>query len=510
MLKKSRKYVNKIDSSRVYDVAIRSPITKAENLSSNLKNKIFLKREDLQPTHSFKIRGAYNKISHLVNKDNVNHIVTASAGNHAQGVAYSARKLKIKATIFMPRTTPSIKVEEVKKMKSEVVLVGDNFDESLDSALRFCRKNKLPFIHPFDDPEVISGQGTIGKEIIEDFQEKIDVIFVAVGGGGLISGLGAYIKSFNPKIKIVAVEAEDAAGLYKSLEVGKRIKLDKVGLFADGAAAKQIGLNNYRLIKEWLDDSITVSTDEICAAVKDTFVETRTVPEPTGALALAGLKKYITKRKIKNKNLIATYCGSNLNFESLAHIVERSKMGEEKELIFSVEIPEKKGSFRKLCKAVGQKNITEFSYRIDSEKVGKILLGLELSGDKKSKTAFIKSMKNKKFNLLDLSNDEISKVHLRYMTGGRPSQFPKGKIEEVFKVDFPERPGALMEFLNLLQDKWNITLFHYKNQGSIYGGALVGFSIEEIELEDLQKDLLKIEYPFLRVTKNKGYQAFLK
>ena len=322
MLKNSQKYVKKIDASSVYDVVIRSPITLAENLSLSFRNKIFLKREDLQPTHSFKIRGAYNKIKNLVRKDAVSHVVTASAGNHAQGVAYSAKALKIKATIFMPKTTPSIKVEEVKKMKSKVTLIGDNFDEALDAALKYCKKNKLPFIHPFDDSEVISGQGTIGKEILEDFEENLHAIFVAVGGGGLISGLGAYVKNKNPNVKIIAVEAEDAAGLNKSLKVGKRIKLEKVGLFADGAAAKQIGRNNYKVITEWLDDSITVSTDEICAAVKDTFIDTRTVPEPTGALALAGLKKYVNKKKLKNKNLIATYCGSNLNFESLAHIVE--------------------------------------------------------------------------------------------------------------------------------------------------------------------------------------------
>ena len=510
MLKNSQKYVKKIDASSVYDVVIRSPITLAENLSLSLCNKIFLKREDLQPTHSFKIRGAYNKIKNLVSKDAVSHVVTASAGNHAQGVAYSAKTLKIKATIFMPKTTPSIKVEEVKKMKSKVVLIGDNFDEALEAALEFCKKNKLPFIHPFDDPEVISGQGTIGKEIFEEFEEDLHAIFVAVGGGGLISGLGAYIKNKNPNVKIIAVEAEDAAGLNQSIKFGKRIKLEKVGLFADGAAAKQIGLNNYKVIMEWLDDSITVSTDEICAAVKDTFIDTRTVPEPTGALALAGLKKYVAKKKLKNKNLIATYCGSNLNFESLAHIVERSKMGEEKELIFSIEIPEIKGSFRKLCKAVGQKNITEFSYRADGTESGKILLGVELSGNAKVKKTFINGMKQKKFNLVDLTNDEISKVHLRYMTGGRAGKLPDNKIEEVFKVDFPERPGALMDFLNLLQDKWNISLFHYKNQGSIYGGALVGFFLNKLEREKLKKDLLNTEFPFVRVTENKGYQAFLK
>ena len=510
MLKNSKKYVKKIDSTNIYDVVIKSPITFAENISLSTKNKIYLKREDLQPTHSFKIRGAYNKIKTLVSQKSVKHVVTASAGNHAQGVAYSARTLKIKATIFMPRTTPTIKIDEVKKMKSKVMLVGDNFDEALDAALKFCKKNKLPFIHPFDDPEVISGQGTIGKEILEDFENKLDALFVAVGGGGLISGVGAYIKNKQPNIKIIAVEAEDAAGLNKSLKLGKRIKLEKVGLFADGAAAKQIGLNNFKVIEEWIDDSITVTTDEICAAVKDTFIDTRTVPEPTGALALAGLKKYVAKKKIIDKNLIATYCGSNLNFESLSHIVERSKMGEGKELIFSVEVPEIKGSFRKLCKAVGKKNITEFSYRVDDTEIGKILLGVELPLNSKTKKSFVNELEKKKFKLIDLTEDEISKVHLRYMTGGRAGNLPFGTIEEVFKVDFPERPGALMEFLNLLQDKWNISMFHYKNQGSIYGGALVGFTIDKSQKETLELDLLATEFPFTRVTENKGYQAFLK
>ncbi len=510
MYKYSKPYIKKIRESKVYDVAVKSPLPRADNASLKLKNNIFLKREDLQPTHSFKIRGAYNKIENLVRTKSKNHVVTASAGNHAQGVAYSARSLKIKATIYMPKTTPSIKVDSVRKLKARVVLVGDNFDAALEEAQKFCRKQKLPFIHPFDDPLVIAGQGTVGKEILEQFDGSIHAIFVAVGGGGLISGIGSYVKSIDSRIKIIAVEAADAAGLNQSLKVKKRIKLKEVGLFADGAAAKQIGKYNFDLIKEWVDDSIIVSTDEICAAVKDTFIDTRSIPEPTGALALAGLEKYVRQKGIKNKNLIATYCGSNLNFESLAHIVERSKMGEKKEIILGINIPEIKGNFRKLCKAIGQKNITEFSYRLDKTEEAKILVGLELAQGPKAKGAFLKSMKNKKYKVSDYSDDEISKVHLRYMSGGRGPELPKDKIEEVFKVDFPERPGALAQFLDLLRDKWNISLFHYKNQGSIYGGALVGFSIYKNELEKLNKDLLKTEYPFLRVTENAGYQDFLK
>jgi len=510
MYKFSKPYIKKIIESKVYDVAIKSPLPRADNVSSKLNNNVFLKREDLQPTHSFKIRGAYNKIENLVRTKNAKHVVTASAGNHAQGVAYSAKSLKIQATIFMPKTTPSIKVDSVRKLKAKVILTGDNFDAALIEAQKFCRKKKLPFIHPFDDPLVIAGQGTVGKEIIDQFSDSLYAVFVAVGGGGLIAGIGAYIKSIDPKIKIIAVEAADAAGLNSALRANRRIKLKEVGLFADGAAAKQIGAHNYKLIKEWVDDSITVSTDEICAAVKDTFLDTRSVPEPTGAVALAGLEKYVRQKGLKNKNLIATYCGSNLNFESLAHIVERSKMGEKKELILGITIPEVRGTFRKLCKAIGQKNITEFSYRLDKTDDAKILVGLELAQGLKAKNAFLKNMKTKKYKITDFSDDEISKVHLRYMSGGRAPELPKDKKEEVFKVDFPERPGALMQFLDLLKDKWNITLFHYKNQGSIYGGALVGFSIKEDELSKLNKDLLKTEYPFVRVTENAGYQAFLK
>tara|TARA_B100001029_G_scaffold54091_1_gene43487 strand:+ start:1284 stop:2816 length:1533 start_codon:yes stop_codon:yes gene_type:complete len=510
MYKFSKKYVNLIKESSVYEVAQESPLSFAENLSEKLKNEIFLKREDLQPTHSFKIRGAHNKIAHLVKTKKIKHVVTASAGNHAQGVAYSSKFLKIKSTIFMPKTTPSIKVDSVRKLGSKVVLHGNNFDEALKKSLEFCKEKKYPFIHPFDDPMVIAGQGTVGFEIIEQFSKPIYAIFVAVGGGGLISGIGAYIKSLNPDIKIIGIEAEDSAGLFASIKEKKRVKLKEVGLFADGAAAKQIGKHNYKLISEWLDDSITVNTDEICAAVKDTFVETRTVPEPTGALALAGLKKYISQKGLKNKNLIATYCGSNLNFESLSHIVERSKLGEKKEIMLNVSIPEKKGSFRKLCKDIGPRNISEFSYRKDNSEIAKILVGIEFDGSLKTKKSLINSIKKNSISCIDLTDDEITKVHLRHMSGGRGPKLKKEKIEEVFNVDFPEKPGALMAFLAMLKDKWDISLFHYKNQGAIYGGALVGFVIEKKELNALKKDLLRTGYPFSRETQSSGYKAFLK
>jgi len=509
MKKVIKNYIDKIENSKVYEVASISPLTKADNLSKELANNIFLKREDLQPTHSFKIRGAYNKIAHLYQSKKITEVATASAGNHAQGVAYSAKELGIKATIFMPKTTPLIKVNAVRNLKANVVLIGITSMMHLKIE-SICKKNKVNFIHPFDDPLVIAGQGTVGMEISEQFPENLYAVFVAVGGGGLIAGIGAYLNIVHPNVKIIGVEAADSAGLNASVQAGKRVKLKEVGLFADGAAAKQIGKNNYELIKDFLDDSITVDTDEICAAVKDTFLETRTVPEPTGALALAGLKKYIGQKRIKNKNLIATYCGSNLNFESLGHIVERSKIGEKKEIILSIAIDEKKGSFRKLCRDIGQKNITEFSYRKDGSSNAKILLGLELQDSKKSKDTFLKALKNKKYSFIDLSNDEISKKHLKFMHGGRGPQLESEFVEEVYSVDFPEKPGALLNFLTLLKDKWDISLFHYKNQGAIYGGALVGFTIKQNQEKSLERDLLKISYPFTRETENLGYQAFLK
>ncbi len=510
MKKVFKNYINKIENTRVYEVANVSPLSKADYLSREMGNAIYLKREDLQPTHSFKIRGAYNKIAHLCESKKISEVATASAGNHAQGVAYSAKERGIKATIFMPKTTPLIKVNAVKELKAKVVLVGNNFDDALKESRVFCKKNKVNFIHPFDDPLVIAGQGTVGMEISEQFPENLYAVFVAVGGGGLIAGIGAYLKKSHPNVKIIGVEAADSAGLQASIIAGKRIKLKEVGLFADGAAAKQIGKHNYELIKDFLDDSITVDTDEICAAVKDTFMETRTVPEPTGALALAGLKKYVGQKRIKNKNLIATYCGSNLNFESLGHIVERSKIGEKKEIILSISIDEKKGAFRKLCKDIGQRNITEFSYRKDASASAKILLGLELQDSKKSKELFLKNLKIRKYLFTDLSNDEISKKHLKFMHGGRGPELDNELVEEVYSVDFPEKPGALLNFLSLLKDNWDISLFHYKNQGAIYGGALVGFTLKENEVKNLERDLLKIAYPFTRETENLGYQAFLK
>lgn len=505
---KKRQIIEKIISSKVYDIAQVTPIDKASNLSKSLKNNIFLKREDLQPTHSFKVRGSYNKIEYLYRKKNVQHVVTASAGNHAQGVALAAKHLKIKATIFMPLTTPKIKVNSVKMLGAKVKLTGNNFDESALAASKYCGQYNLDFIHPFDDELVIAGQGTVGLEIANQFTDNIYAVFIGSGGGGLVSGVGEYLKSIRPDIKIIAVESEDSAALHQTLNSGKRIKLKEVGLFADGTAAKQIGKKNYPIIKDVVDYSMTVNIDEICSAVKDTFIETRTIPEPSGALALAGLKKYVSRYGLKKKNLIAIYCGSNLNFEMLAPIVDRSSMGEQKEIFLGVQIPEVQGSFIKLCSAIGNKNITEFSYRMDDSSTAKVFLGLELESKQKKEWS-IKSLK-KKFSVIDLSEDEVSKVHLRHMSGGRGPAFNGEEYEEIYMVDFPEKPGALLFFLESLGNQWNISLFHYKNQGALYGGALIGFKVKKNSKKKLEQKLISIGFPFTNQTSSKAYQAFLK
>ena len=505
---KKRQIIEKIISSKVYDIAQVTPIDKASNLSKSLKNNIFLKREDLQPTHSFKVRGSYNKIEHLYRKKNVQHVVTASAGNHAQGVALAAKHLKIKATIFMPLTTPKIKVNSVKMLGAKVKLTGNNFDESALAASKYCGQYNLDFIHPFDDELVIAGQGTVGLEIANQFTDNIYAVFIGSGGGGLVSGVGEYLKSIRPDIKIIAVESEDSAALHQTLNSGKRIKLKEVGLFADGTAAKQIGKKNYPIIKDVVDYSMTVNIDEICSAVKDTFIETRTIPEPSGALALAGLKKYVSRYGLKKKNLIAIYCGSNLNFEMLAPIVDRSSMGEQKEIFLGVQIPEVQGSFIKLCSAIGNKNITEFSYRMDDSSTAKVFLGLELESKQKKEWS-IKSLK-KKFSVIDLSEDEVSKVHLRHMSGGRGPAFNGEEYEEIYMVDFPEKPGALLFFLESLGNQWNISLFHYKNQGALYGGALIGFKVKKNSKKKLEQKLISIGFPNTNQTTSKAYQAFLK
>ena len=506
---KLKAYNKSIRASNVYDVAEVTPITKANSLSKQLKNNIFLKREDLQPVFSFKVRGAYNKISKLKKTSSDRPVIAASAGNHAQGVAYSAKKLGLKSIIVMPITTPLIKINAVKNLGSKVIFFGDNFDEAYNHAVSLAKKENYSFIHPYDDKEVISGQGTIGKEIIEQIDSKIEAVFVPVGGGGLLAGVGAYIKSEHPEIKVIGVEPEDAACLDLAIKNNKRLSLKEVGLFADGVAVKQIGKLTFSLIRDWIDGVVTVSVDEMCAAVQDTFQETRTIPEPAGALALAGLKKYTKSKGLKSKNLIAINSGANLNFDRLGHIVERVQLGENKEVLLSVRIPEEKGSFRRFCKVLGKRMISEFNYRAEDSAEATIFVACRFN-DSNQRAKLLKHLRSKGYSPKDLSENEVAKLHVKHMVGGRAPKTVSNKGEFLFRVEFPERPGALVDFLDRLSDKWNITLFHYRNQGSAYGRVLVGFESQSKNYLQLTKYLEKTGFRFWDETDNLAYKSFLK
>ena len=506
---KLKAYNKLIRASNVYDVAEVTPITKANSLSKQLKNNIFLKREDLQPVFSFKVRGAYNKLSKLKKTSSDRPVIAASAGNHAQGVAYSAKKLGLKSIIVMPITTPLIKINAVKNLGGKVVFFGDNFDEAYNHAVSIAKKENYSFIHPYDDKEVISGQGTIGKEIIEQIDSKIEAVFVPVGGGGLLAGVGAYIKSEHPEIKVIGVEPEDAACLDLAIKNNKRLSLKEVGLFADGVAVKQIGKLTFSLIRDWLDGVVTVSIDEMCAAVQDTFQETRTIPEPAGALALAGLKKYTKSKGLKSKNLIAINSGANLNFDRLGHIVERVQLGENKEVLLSVRIPEEKGSFRRFCKVLGKRMISEFNYRAEDSAEATIFVACRFN-DSNQRAKLLKHLRTKGYSPKDLSENEVAKLHVKHMVGGRAPKTVSNKGEFLFRVEFPERPGALVDFLDRLSDKWNITLFHYRNQGSAYGRVLVGFESQPKKYLQLTKYLEKTGFRFWDETDNLAYKSFLK
>ena len=506
---KNKRYIKQIESSSVYEVAHVTPVTKANQLSKALKNDVLLKREDLQPVFSFKIRGAYNKLSKLKKKGIEGPVIAASAGNHAQGVAFGAKSLGMQSYIVMPITTPPIKVNSVKNYGGKIILHGDNFDEAYAHANKLAQKEGYTFIHPYDDKDVIAGQGTVGKELIEQVKEGIDAIFVPVGGGGLLAGLGTYVKALSPKTRIIGVEPEDAACLKLALDNNKRLSLKEVGLFADGVAVKQIGKETYSLIKEWIDDVVTVSVDEMCASVQDTFQETRIISEPAGALALAGLKKYTLSRGLKNKKLVAINSGANLNFDRLGHIVERVQLGESKEALLSVKIPEVKGSFRKFCNFLGKRSISEFNYRAEESEEANIFVACRFN-EKEGKNKLLKHLRAKGFSPKDLSENEVAKLHIKHMVGGRAPTSVVERGEFIFRVEFPERPGALVDFLDKLSDRFNITLFHYRNQGSAYGRVLVGFESKEKNYPQLLRYLNKTGFRFWDETQNSAYRAFLK
>ena len=502
----SKKYLDLIAKSKVYDVAEKTPISFAANLSGKLKNDIYLKREDMQPIFSFKIRGAYNKIVNLTTQQKQRGVIAASAGNHAQGVANACKKLKIPCYIVMPVTAPEIKVKSVKRFGSKVLLHGDSFDQAVKKAKQMAKEQKLEFIEAFDDPLTIAGQGTVGKEILDE-QNNLDVIFVPVGGGGLLAGISAWVAQTKKDIKIYGVEVEDSACLVEAIKADKRVRLREVGLFADGVAVELIGKNNFDVIRECVDGVITVSIDELCAAVKDIFEDTRVLSEPAGALALAGLKKYASK--ISNKRLLAVSSGANVNFERLSYIVERSVVGENREKLFSIKIPEQPGSFLKLCKVFGRAQITEFNYRFSSKEDANVLVGIKTENEnvfKKIKTMLTKS----NFKFSDLTRNQISNDHLRHMVGGHKSTISEKDSERLFRCQFPDRPGALMGFLKNFGSKWNISLFHYRNLGAAFANVLIGIEDKSKSVSALEKHLKSLDYSFIEETDNKAYIDFLR
>ena len=506
-------YFEKILQARVYEVAIKTPLEKANILSKSLNNNIYLKREDLQDVFSFKIRGAFNKMSKLTKSQLANGVITSSAGNHAQGVALSALKLKCEATILMPITTPLVKVKAVKNLKAKVILYGDNYDEAYKEAIRISKERNLSFIHPFDDPEVIAGQGTIAIEIENQIKEPPHSIYIAVGGGGLIAGISVYIKKIWPKVQIIGVEPEDANAMSKSLEESKIIELSSVGLFADGVAVKKVGEKTFEIGKKYIDKMITVNTDEICAAIKDVFEDTRTILEPAGALSVAGMKKDIFYSKLKNKNIIAIACGANMNFERLRFVAERAELGEYKEAMLAVEIPEKAGSLINFCSLLNNRNLTEFSYRMSNSKSAQIFVGIEVRGinDKKS---LLNEFKKSNYSFIDISNDELSKNHLRHMVGGRLpinlSEFIKTNyVELLYRFEFPERPGALINFLKNMKSNWTISVFHYRNHGADVGKIVIGVLINKNELKEWNLFIKLLGYKYWDETNNETYKLFL-
>ena len=500
-------YIKEINESRVYDVATRTPISLLNKMSLQYGNEIYLKREDLQPIFSFKCRGAYNKISSLSHEERALGIIAASAGNHAQGVALSASKLNIKATIVMPTTTPSIKIQSVRKFGVKVELIGDSFDEAYEYALEVSRKEGKVFIHPFDDPLVIAGQGTVAKEIVEEFQDKPDIFFIPVGGGGLISGMSLYLKTHYPNSKVYGVESQDAPTLFTSLENGKPTSLDQVGLFVDGCAVKRIGEETFKISKKYVDGVILVSIDEICAAIKDIYEDTRVMSEPAGALSVAGMEKFLLSNEVKGKKIMAVNSGANLNFDRLRHVTERAEIGEGKEILLSVKIPEKPGSFRSFCEIIGKRSISEFNYRFANEKSANVFVGVKTDEIEEDSKCIFEDLSNNKYSYIDLTQNEVAKLHLRYMVGGKPTSIIN---EKLFRFEFPEKPGALLNFLNKMKKDWGITLFHYRNHGAAFGRVLVGIDIGNDSENSLEEFLQDLDYKYTEETQNEGYSSFLK
>jgi threonine dehydratase len=498
-------YPQKIANSRVYDVAKVTPLELQTNLSQRIGNQVLLKREDMQPVFSFKLRGAYNKMAHLSAHALKQGVICASAGNHAQGVALSAQKLGCRAVIVMPTTTPQIKINAVKSRGAEVVLFGDSYSDAYVHALRLEKSEGLTFVHPYDDPDVIAGQGTIAKEILEAHPASIEAIFCCVGGGGLLAGVAAYVKALRPEIKVIGVEAKDAEAMTESLKIGKRVMLEQVGLFADGAAVKQVGEHTFALCQQYVDEMIVVDNDAICAAIKDVFEDTRSILEPAGALSLAGLKEYAERHQLQHKTLVAIASGANMNFDRLRFVAERAEVGEHREAVFAVTIPEKPGAFKAFCGLLGNRNITEFNYRFSDTQNAHIFVGLTVQDPTESKK-IIDTLQAQALPTVDLTNNEMAKLHVRHLVGGHS---PQVAHEVIYRFEFPEKPGALMNFLNTMGEGWNISLFHYRNHGADFGRVLVGIQVPPNEQIQFSMFLAKLGYPYWEETQNPAYQLFL-
>jgi len=501
----------RIDTARVYDVAAITPLETAHKLSARLGNTVLLKREDLQPVHSFKLRGAYNKIVGLSPAERARGVICASAGNHAQGVALAGKKLGIPTLICMPRTTPPIKVDSVKALGGKVVLHGDAYDDAREHAETLAAEKGLTFVHPYDDLDVIAGQGTVGKEMLEQLQGgALDAVFVCVGGGGLIAGVAAYIKAVSPKTRVIAVEPDDSDCFARAYEAGRRVELKQVGLFADGVAVKQVGLEPWRIARPLVDEVLRVDADEICAAIRDCFAENRSVPEPAGALGVAGLKKWVALHQAKGLRLAATVSGSNVNFDRLRHIAERAEVGDHSEALLAVTIPEQPGSFRRFLKQLGKRSITEFNYRYASAEAAHVFVGFKLSDGEAETAALVAQLTALGYPVTDLSHNEMAKMHVRYMVGGHsPGAHSTQHQESLWRFEFPERPGACMAFLDAIGSRFNISLFHYRNHGAAYGRVLAGLQVPRGKRRECRETLAALGYPHWDETDNPAYTLFL-
>ena len=492
-------------------MAIESSLDYAKVVSARLDNQIFLKREDQQSVFSFKLRGAYNKIAHLSEAERQQGVIAASAGNHAQGVALAANKLEIPATIVMPTTTPNIKVESVTRLGGNAILFGDTYDEAHQHSLQLAEQQNLSYVHPYDDVDVIAGQGTVAMEILKQHPEPIDAIFIAIGGGGLVAGMAAYIKHYRPEIKIIGVEPQDAPTMHAALKENKRVDLGQVGIFADGVAVRIIGEKTFEIAKDLIDEVLLVSTDEICAAIKDIFDESRTLVEPAGALSLAGIKHYIGRgneadEKITGQTLIGINCGANINFDRLRHVAERAELGERRECLFAVTIPEQPGSFLKFCRILGSRGITEFNYRYADNSSAHIFVGVKVENADNEKDQLLAAMNSDGFAALDISDNEMAILHLRHMVGGHCTEI---EDEILFRFEFPERPGALLKFLETIGHEWNISLFHYRNHGAAYGRVLVGIQVPNEQRSRFDEFLEKLGYRYWEESSNPVYKLFL-